>query len=119
MSYTYESLDEPTSQDVRDVINIHNHMSYGMYEDLMKAGVAKEQARAVLPPTIYTEFWITVNAHSLMNFLRLRNDEHAQWETRQYAKAMEEIFAEQMPVTYRAFKRFTWHVIAEEEDLPV
>jgi thymidylate synthase (FAD) len=116
-AYTFEPMDVQNTADVKDVINIHNHMSYQMYVDLMEAGVAKEQARLVLPPTLYTEFWFTLNLHSLMNFLRLRNSEHAMYEIRQYAQAMEEYFAETMPVSYRAYERYSWHIIDEEEDI--
>lgn len=116
-AYTFQTLDEDTAQEAREVIGIHNHMSYNMYQDLIKAGVAKEQARLVLPNTLYTEFWFTTNALSLMNFLRLRNSEHAMYEIREYAKAIEKDFAKQMPVTFRAFKRFQWHVIDEEDEL--
>jgi thymidylate synthase (FAD) len=51
----------------------------------------------------YTEFYWTVNARALMNFLSLRNAEMAQREIRRYAEACERFFAERMPVTYEAF----------------
>ena len=59
--------------------------------------------RAVLPVGAYTEFYWTVNARSLMNFISLRNSETAQREIRRYAEACERFLAEQMPVTYAAF----------------
>lgn len=116
-AYTFKPTDSQTRDEVRQIIDIHNHMSFNLYQDLMKAGVAKEQARLVLPNTLYTEFWFSVNALSLMNFLRLRNSDNAMYEIRQYAQALEEYFAEQMPVTYKAFKRFSWHIIDEEADV--
>lgn len=105
-AYRFEALDEDIADDARRVIEIHNHMSFNIYRDLIRAGVAKEQARLVIPNTIYTEFWFTVNAHSLMNFLKLRNDDNAMYEIRQYAIALEEYFAEKMPITARAFREF-------------
>jgi thymidylate synthase (FAD) len=51
----------------------------------------------------YTEFYWTVNARALMNFLSLRNSENAQREIRRYAEACERFFAERMPVTHEAF----------------
>ena len=66
-------------------------------------GVAKEIARNVLPVAIYTQFYWTVNARSLMNFLSLRNAETAQREIRRYAEAVERFFAGAMPVTHAAF----------------
>jgi thymidylate synthase (FAD) len=50
-----------------------------------------------------TEFFWTVNARSVMNFLSLRNAEHAQREIRRYAEAVEALFEARMPVTHRAF----------------
>ena len=58
---------------------------------------------AALPVGAYTEFYWTVNARALMNFLSLRNSETAQREIRRYAEACETFFAERMPITYEAF----------------
>ena len=48
---------------------VYDH-AYQTYEELLEQGVAKEVARNVLPVAIYTQFYWTVNARSLMNFLR-------------------------------------------------
>ena len=66
---------------------------------------------AVLPVGAYTEFYWTVNARSLMNFVSLRNAETAQREIRRYAEACEQFLGEQMPVTYAAF-------VANDRDAP-
>ena len=47
--------------------------SYRRYQEMLAADVAKEVARTVLPVGLYTEFYWSVNARSLMNFLSLRN----------------------------------------------
>ncbi len=73
---------------------------------LVEKGVAKELARSILPFGIFTQFYWTVNARSLMNFLSLRNSRHAQYEIRIYAKAVERLFAQKMPVTHRCFVEF-------------
>jgi thymidylate synthase (FAD) len=73
------------------------------YAMLLNTGVAREMARIVLPLGLYTKFWFTVNARSLMNFLALRNHPAAQWEIAEYARAIEAMFAEVMPITYAAF----------------
>ena len=65
--------------------------------------VARELARCVLPVGAYTEFYWTINARSLMNFVSLRAAETAQREIRRYAEAIEQFFAEKMPVTHAAF----------------
>lgn len=78
------------------------------YKDLLAAGVAREMARMVLPVNLYTEFYWTVNARSLMNFITLRADAHAQWEIQQYGEAMAKYFRDEMPWSYEAFLRYSW-----------
>ena len=77
--------------------------SSDLYEAMLADGVAKEVARSVLPVGIMTEFYWTLNARSLMNFLSLRNQEHAQREIRRYAEAVEALFETRMPITHRCF----------------
>ncbi|MDD5630372.1 MAG: FAD-dependent thymidylate synthase, partial [Elusimicrobia bacterium] len=62
--------------------------SMAAYREMLAAGVAREMARLVLPLNLYTQFYWTVNCRSLMNFISLRADEHAQWEMQQYALAL-------------------------------
>jgi thymidylate synthase (FAD) len=68
-----------------------------IYEDLLDYGVAKEQARIVLPLSIYTEVIWTASFQAVANFLELRNHDHAQWEIRQYAMAMESMVKDIFP----------------------
>lgn len=79
------------------------HNSYDVYQTLLMRGVAREMARMVLPLNLYTQFYWTVNARSLMNFLSLRAAEDAQWEIRQYAFCLADFFEEKMPMTYQAW----------------
>jgi len=76
------------------------------YEKMLEMGVAKEQARIVLPHSLYTTFVAKVDAHNLMHFLTLRLDPHAQWEIRQYAEALYEIMKEKLPWTTEAFDKY-------------
>lgn len=78
--------------------------SYATYNKLIEAGVAREMARGVLPVCQYTQFYWSVNARSLLNFLSLRTDKHAQWEIRVYADAIAKIFQEKMPWSWAAFE---------------
>ncbi len=61
------------------------------YNALIESGVAPEQARFVLPQGTYTEWWWTGSLASYARVYKLRSDPHAQWEVREYAKAMGEI----------------------------
>ena len=78
--------------------------SYATYEKLLESGVAREQARGVLPVSIYTEFMYTCNLHSLMHFLRLRLAKGAQQEIRTYAQGLFKLAYPHFPVALEA-----WH----------
>ena len=78
--------------------------SYKAYQKLLAAGVAREMARGILPVSQYTQFYWTVNARSLLNFIHLRADDHAQYEIRVYAQAIEKIFKQKLPWSWAAFE---------------
>ena len=102
-AYTFEPVDDElgarTLEELRKVYDV----AYETYTSLVEAGVARELARSVLPVGAYTEFYWTVNARALMNFVSLRAAETAQREIRRYALAVEAFLAREMPVTYAAF----------------
>ncbi|OGR76163.1 MAG: FAD-dependent thymidylate synthase [Elusimicrobia bacterium GWC2_64_44] len=79
--------------------------SYAAYQELLDAGAAREMARMVLPVAQYTQFHWTINARSLLNFISLRADDHAQWEIRRYAEAIQEMFRARMPWTWEAWSK--------------
>jgi thymidylate synthase (FAD) len=76
------------------------------YQWLLDHGETKERARAVLPLALYKEFYVTMNARALMNFLHLRNDIHAQDDIRAYAAAMEKMFSSVLIFTGESFNRY-------------
>lgn len=80
---------------------------YSFYKFLLEQGVAREQARTILPQAMMTQFYLTLNLRSLMNLVYLRNSSDAQWETQQIAEAMENIWKEVAPVSYSAFRNNT------------
>lgn len=64
--------------------------AYDSYTELLKMGVCKEQARALLPQSLMTECWWSCSLHALLHFLDLRLDQHAQKEIRLFAHAVKE-----------------------------
>ena len=80
--------------------------AFDLYEAMVKAGWKREQARGVLGMAVYTEFIWTVNAWSLMNWLSKRLDKGAQWEHRQYALGVIDLYRKAMPVTALAFEEY-------------
>ena len=104
--YKYEELDKDLNRELKDKISASYEACYQLYKELLDKGVAKEQARLVLPLSLYTQFYWTINARALLNFLSLRLDQHAQYEIRQYAQVIAEIMKSKMPWTYEAFFRY-------------
>jgi thymidylate synthase (FAD) len=102
-AYSFEPVSDDVAETTREELQQVYEAAYAAYEKLVELGVARELARAALPVGAYTEFYWTVNARALMNFLSLRNAENAQREIRRYAEACEQFFAERMPITYEAF----------------
>ena len=102
-SYSFEEVDPAIAETTREELRAVYESAFAAYERLVELGVARELARSVLPVGAYTEFYWTVNARSLMNFVSLRAAETAQREIRRYADACERFLAEEMPVTYEAF----------------
>jgi thymidylate synthase (FAD) len=102
-AYSFEPVSEEVAETTREELRQVYETAYATYERLVELGVARELARAVLPVGAYTEFYWTVNARALMNFLSLRNSGNAQREIRRYAEACERFLAERMPVTHEAF----------------
>ncbi|MBD0318107.1 MAG: FAD-dependent thymidylate synthase [Thermoleophilia bacterium] len=102
-AYSFEAVPAELAESVRESIRDAYAEAYATYERLVAQGVARELARSVIPVGAFTEFFWTVNARSLMNFVSLRAAETAQREIRRYADACERFLAEKMPVTYDAF----------------
>ena len=105
-AYTFEPVGDELATETRERLRRVYSEVYSEYNTMIEQGVAKEVARAVLPFGIYTQFYWTLNARSLMNFLSLRNSEFAQYEIRVYAQAVEEFFKKEMPVTHECFVEF-------------
>jgi thymidylate synthase (FAD) len=86
--------------------------AYRAYQEMLAAGVAREVARMVLPVSIYSSAYVTLNARSLMNFLSLRRrvdgshfPSYPQREIELVAERYEEEWSRLMPLTHEAFVR--------------
>ena len=88
-----------------ELVAAHNADSLVLFNQLIEAGVCREQARGVLPQNLYTEYYGTVNLSNLLKFIDLRTHEGAQWEIQKVAEACLEIATDLFPVTVGAYRR--------------
>lgn len=73
-----------------------------LYKKLLEAGVAREQARMILPMCTKTRIYMTGSIRSWIHFLSIRDDGHAQKEIQDIAKAIKEIFVKELPIISNA-----------------
>lgn len=83
--------------------------SFAIYSELNKAGIARELARAILPVNLYTEWYWKNDLHNIFHFLHLRLDPAAQYEIREYARAMATIVKDVAPLAWEAFEDYVIH----------
>lgn len=96
-------LDEETGAELSKDEAVLQRMARDVYKRRLGLGVAREQARKDLPLSTYTEAVWKIDLRNLLRFLELRLDDAAQFEIREYAKAVASITRELFPKTYRAF----------------
>lgn len=73
-----------------------------LYSNLLGAGVAPEQARMVLPQSMYTEWYWTGNLYGFSNVYKLRTDTHSQKETQEVARQIGSIIEPLFPFSWKA-----------------
>ena len=88
----------------RTAVILHHIESVELFNQMVEAGVCREQARGVLPQNLYTEYYGTTCVSNLLKFIGLRLHDGAQWEIQQVAKACLEIAEALYPVTVSAYR---------------
>lgn len=84
------------------LLSDHLNRSRKLYDQLLAAGVAREQARMVLPLATKTKIYMTGTVRSWIHFLDMRDDSHAQKEIQEVARAIKEVFKQQFPIMSNA-----------------
>lgn len=92
-------LEAEKKRDIRHNYILACNAAFDYYEDLLELGLAREVARCVLPLSLYSRFYATVDLHNLLHFLGLRLENHAQKEIREYAKALLSLIMPIVPIT--------------------
>ncbi len=99
-------LPEAQAQAILQRLRRTQQALYAEYQELLAQNVARELARINLPLSLYTEWYWKIDLHNLFHFLRLRLDEHAQYEIRVYARAIAEIVKAVVPLAWEAFEDY-------------
>jgi len=87
-------------------LEAHCRNAYYLYQEMLKAGIAREMARMVLPVNIYTEIYSCWDIKNLLHFITLRDDSHAQAEIQEYGKAIKAIISELFPFTMEVYDKY-------------
>jgi thymidylate synthase (FAD) len=116
---TSGSFDEDTINEMRRNMVLNNVDAYDAYKVLLEAGLSREQARCVLPVSLYTMCVWKIDLNNLLKTLTLRLDKHAQMEIRVYAQAIANVTEHLWPAAWAAHKnchidgvRFTGEEVA-------
>jgi thymidylate synthase (FAD) len=96
-------LDYQSSTHMSQVVADHAKRSMELYEAMLDEGIAREQARMVLPQNMYTRYYGTVNLRNALAFIELREDAHAQWEIYKVAEVMRVDLTKLFPETMKAW----------------
>lgn len=89
---------------VYETIDAACESSRWAYKQMLEWGVSREVARMVLPVAQYSRFRASGNLRNWLHFLELRLDNAAQFEIREYAKAVGTQLKQIFPRTYALFQ---------------
>ena len=86
-----------------EMLKSHTRKSIKLYNRMLDGGICREQARMVLPQSMYCKYVATANLHNILKFISLRDKPEAQWEIRRLAQEMGSSIAELFPEAWSAF----------------
>ena len=102
-------LDELQQKRMSEIYKQYMRQVEMTYERMIDSGMAKEQARIVLPLSQYTQVWWTASFQSVMNFIELRDEPTAQVEIQEYARALKKIMLDVFPETTKLWEEVYWN----------
>jgi thymidylate synthase (FAD) len=79
-------------------------LTFELYEEMVKAGIPKEDARYILPNATTSEIVISANFRELRHIFEVRCVERAHWEIREICLEMLKIMKEQAPIVFWDFE---------------
>lgn len=89
-----------------EALEEHIDRSLTLYSVALEKGLAPEQARLFLPAYgMYVRWRWTVSLAAVLHFLDERNEQHAQFEIQEYARAVNEIVCNEFPAILDAWRK--------------
>ena len=73
-----------------------------IYQQMLKGGIAPEQARMVLPQGMYTSYYVTGSLAAFARMCKQRSDSNAQVEIQELAKQVSDIIEPLFPESWEA-----------------
>lgn len=94
----------PETNKWEGLTNTLHYTALALYDDMIAAGVAPEQARGVLPQNMMTTWIWTGSLMAFSHLFKLRVDGHAQVEAQIFAKEIDRVMTELFPVSWGYLK---------------
>ena len=98
----------PVNIRASNCLHQHHMNSLALFQKMIASGICREQARGVLPQSMYTQYYGTVNLNNLLKFIDLRTHDGAQWEIQKVAEACLDIATDLWPVTVNAYRKIRY-----------
>ncbi len=93
-------------RDFSDTLIVNSNQAFARYKSLLASGVAREMARMVLPVNFLTQIRVNIDISNLIKYFMLRDDNHAQWEHQEIARAMKDLTREHFPWVMGMYDEF-------------
>ena len=100
--YFYTEEESGVDTPIEDVYDFHIRESLQLYRHMIEKGVAPEQARMVLPQSMYTSYYVTGSLAAFARAYKQRIDSHAQVEIQELAKQWGSIIQPLFPTSWEA-----------------
>lgn len=97
---------EDVNEKMCEIIQDHCWACMNTYNQLLDGGTPLEVCRSVLPENIMTNFHYKANLRSVFNFIKLRDDFHAQWEIQELAKVVSAVVEREFPLVYKYWNMY-------------
>lgn len=93
-----DDLDTETKEWFKNIQLDHNKNSQKLYDEALSKGIAKEQARFLLPMSSTTKLYMNGSIRSWITYLQLRCGNGTQIEHKEIADSIKEIFVKELPI---------------------